>query len=346
MNIDSDRLTDQLQKGLAPVYLVCGEETLVIEECCDAIREQARIAGYTERSIATVESGFDWNSLLSLTQSLSLFAERRLLEVRISNGKPGENGGQLLMELAARPPADTLLLVITGKLDKKTRESGWAKALEEAGIAVTVWPLDARCLPAWIEGRMRHRKLRAEPGVAAVLAYHMEGNLLAAAQEIDKLALLYGQDEIRVTDVEGILADNTRFTVYGLADSCVAGDARSAVRILERLRAEGVEPILIIWALAREARSMAQMSAQIAQGRPETGVFQAHRVWANRRPLVAAALRRFRAPRWLVMLTRSARIDRIIKGRAKGDAWIEIESLVLAFCGVRTNAAAERLGPV
>ncbi len=345
MRIDSDHLMDQLKKGLAPVYLVCGEETLVIEECCDAIREQARLAGYVERSIATVENGFDWNSLLSSTQSLSLFAERRLLEVRIPNGKPGE-GGQILMELAARPPADTLLLVVTGKLDKQTREGGWAKALDEAGIAVTVWPLDAKRLPAWIEGRMRQNKLRAEPGVVAVLAYHMEGNLLAAAQEVDKLALLYGEDEIRVADVEEILADNTRFTVYGLADSCLAGDARSALRILERLRAEGVEPILIIWALVREMRAMAQMSAQIAQGRPEAGVFQAHRVWANRRPLVAKALRRFRAPRWLAMLTRAARIDRIIKGRAIGDVWMEIESLVLALCGVRTNAAAERLGPV
>jgi len=345
MNIDSDRLADQLHQGLAPVYLICGDEPLIVEECCDAIRAHARPAGYVERSVASVESGFDWNSLLSAAQSLSLFAERRILEVRIPNGKPGEIGARTLTELAAQPPADTLLIVVTGKLDKPTREGGWAKVLGDAGVAITVRPLDAQRLPGWIERRMRLRSLRAEAGVVDLLAYHMEGNLLAVAQEVDKLALLYGEGEIRVADVEDILADNTRFTVYGLADACLAGDARSAVRILESLRAEGVEPILILWALTREARSMAQVSAQIAQGRPEAGVLQAHRIWANRRPLVAKALHRFRPARWLVMLMRAGRIDRIIKGRAQGDLWSEIESLVLAFCGVRTQTAgADRSG--
>lgn len=345
MQIDPDRLNDQLRNGLAPAYLVCGDEPLVIQECCDAIRKRAIEAGYSERSVVNVESGFDWESIRFSTQSLSLFAERKLLEVRIPNGKPGEEGSRILTQLAANPPVDTLLMVVTGKLDKQTRESGWVKTLGEAGVAVMAWPIDAEKLPQWIERRMRSKGLRAGAGVASLLAYHMEGNLLAAAQEVDKLALLYGDEEIREEEVEKFLADNTRFTVFGLADACLAGDAQSAVRVLESLRAEGVEPILILWALAREARTMAQISAQIGAGRPEAGVLQAHRIWANRRPLVVKALRRIRATRWPAILVRAERIDRIVKGRAQGNAWQEIESLVLAFCGVRVLAATgERSG--
>ncbi len=338
MQIDPDRLNDQLRKRLAPVYLISGDEPLVIQECCDAIRQRASEAGYVERHVLNVDGAFDWESLRSSSQSLSLFAERRLLEVNMPNGKPGADGGRILAELAANPAADTLLMVITGKLDKQTRESGWAKSLDDAGVAVMIWPISVERLPEWIERRIRSKGLRVETGVTNLLAYHMEGNLLAAAQEVDKLALLYGDAEVRLADVEAMLADNTRFTVFGLADSCLAGDARSAVRVLESLRAEGVEPILVLWALVREARSMAQIAAQIADGRPEAGVLQAHRVWASRRPLVVKALRRLKARRWPAILVRAARIDRLVKGRAKGNAWQEIESLVLAFCGVRVLA--------
>ncbi len=340
MQIDSDRLPELLRKGLVPVYLVCGDEPLLVDECCEAIRDAARAADYAERHVTIVGSGFDWNDLLLSTQSLSLFSRARLLEVRVPSGKPGEHGARILSQLAARPPADTILLVVTGKLDKQAREGGWAKSLEQAGALVTVRSLDAQHLPGWIEHRMALRGLHAEPGVADLLAYHMEGNPLAAAQEVDKLALLYGDGMVRTADLENFLADNTRFTVYGLADTCLEGDGRLAIRILESLRTEGVEPILVLWALAREARNMAQIAAQIAQGRPESGVFQTHRIWASRRSLVTKALRRFRPVQWQVMLVRAARIDRIIKGRAEGDAWTDIESLVLALCGVRVQAAA------
>ncbi|MHB8255701.1 MAG: DNA polymerase III subunit delta [Acidiferrobacterales bacterium] len=340
MQIDSDRLPGLLGKGLAPVYLVCGDDPLLVDESCEAIRQAARAAGYAERSVTSVGSGFDWNDLLLSSQSLSLFSRARLLEVRMPNGKPGEHGTRILSQLAAHPPADTILLVITGKLDRQTREGGWAKTLEEAGVLVGIRPLDGQRLPGWIEQRMALRGLRGESGVADLLAYHTEGNPLAAAQEVDKLALLYGDGVVRVAEVENLLADNTRFTVFGLADTCLAGDGRSAIRVLESLRAEGLDPILVLWALAREARTMAQIATQIAQGRSESGVFQAHRVWASRRPMVTKALRRFRPTQWLGMLVRAARIDRIIKGRAEGDAWTEIESLVLALCGIRTQAAA------
>lgn len=346
MRIDPERLPGHLahsaQGGLAPVYLVYGDEPLLLDECCSAIRRRAQELGFGERSVYTVESGFDWNDLYASTQAMSLFAERRLLELRLPGGKPGDTGAKLLAQLAQQPAPDTLLLVVAGKLDKAGRESAWARALDEAGVSVAVWPLEAARLPAWITARMHAHKLQAEPGVVDLLAYHLEGNLLAAAQEIDKLALLAQDGRVRLADVEECLSDNARFNVYGLVDACLQGQAATAARMLASLRAEGVEPILVLWALAREVRAMAQISSQLAQGRAEASVFQANRVWSNRKALVTQALRRLRPAHWLALLVRAARIDRVLKGRAQGDVWQELEVLALAVCGLRPLATPER----
>jgi DNA polymerase III subunit delta len=344
MRIDSERLSGHLanisEANLAPVYLVYGDEPLLVDECCSAIRRRAQELGFSERSVHTVESGFDWNDLYASTQAMSLFAERRVLELRLPGGKPGDTGAKLLAQLAQAPAPDTLLLVIAGKLDKAGRESAWARALDEAGVSVAVWPLEAARLPAWITARLSARKLQAEPGVVELLAYHLEGNLLAAAQEVDKLALLAQDGRVRLTDVEESLSDNARFNVYGLVDACLQGQAAAAARMLASLRAEGVEPILVLWALGRELRAMAQISSQLAEGRAEAGVFQANRVWSNRKSLVTQALRRLRPAHWLALLVRAARIDRVLKGRAEGDVWQELEALALAVCGIRPLATS------
>ena len=346
MRIDPERFSAHLVQATAdslrPVYLIYGDEPLLVDECCHAIRKRARELGYVERSVHTVESGFDWNDLYAATQSLSLFAERRLLELRLPSGKPGDAGAKMLIQLAQQPAPDTILLVIAGKLDKAGRESAWASALDAAGASIAVWPLHATQLPAWIDARLQTLHLRPEPGVVELLAHYMEGNLLAAAQEIDKLALLAQGGVVRLSDVQDSLSDNARFNVYGLVDACLQGAAASAARMLVSLRAEGVEPILILWALGRELRAMAQISAQLAQGRPEASVLQANRVWSNRRALVTQALRRLRPAQWLVLLVRAARVDRVLKGRAPGDVWQELEALVLAVCGIRPMVGAAR----
>ena len=346
MRIDPERLSAHLAQATAdslqPVYLVYGDEPLLVDECCNALRSRARDLGYAERSVHTVESGFDWNDLYAATRSLSLFAERRLLELRLPTGKPGDAGAKMLIQLAQQPAPDTILLVIAGKLDKAGRESAWASALDAAGASIAVWPLPAAQLPAWIGARLQALRLRPEPGVVELLAHYMEGNLLAAAQEIDKLALLAEGGVVRLSDVQDSLSDNARFNVYGLVDACLQGAAASAARMLVSLRAEGVEPILVLWALGRELRAMAQISSQLAQGRPEASVLQANRVWSNRRALVTQALRRLRPAQWLVLLVRAARVDRVLKGRASGDVWQELEVLVLAVCGIRPMASAER----
>jgi DNA polymerase-3 subunit delta len=337
MSINPEQLARQLERGLAPVYLVSGDEPLLVDECSEAIRARARAEGYGEREIMTVESGFDWGSLTVSSQSLSLFAERRLLELRLPTGRPGEAGAEALAALAQTPSPDLVLLVIAGKLDKTQRDSSWVRAIEAAGTHVQIKPLDAGRLPAWISQRLAARGLKPEPGVVDLLAWNLEGNLLAAAQEVAKLAMLCGQGVVRRADVEDSLADSSRFNVFGLVDACLQGEIPSARRMLLSLRADGTEPILVLWALARELRTLAALAQEVARGKSESAALA--RVWQNRRAVVAKALRRHRLPAWLGFVRRAARLDRILKGRVAGDTWLELERLLLTVAGLQAFAA-------
>ena len=395
MQVNPDQLVSQLRRRLAPVYFVHGDEPLLVREAADTIRAAATAAGFSERQVLTVESGFDWNSLSAATQNLSLFAERRLIELHMPTGKPGEAGAQQLVRYAAAPPPDTLLLVIAGKLEKATRESRWAKALDAAGAAVIVWPIETAQLPGWIARRMLARGLKPGAGVTELLAYHMEGNLLACDQEIEKLAMLWGTSAavpatapgvalppaslpspdaalplpsrdgvmpregrdgperppslessaagapraVAVEEIEGALSDNARFSVFQLADATLKGEARVAMRMLESLRAEGMEPVLVLWALTREARALASLSVRVAAGESAEQALDAARVWSRRKPLVRQALKRLAPAAWLGVLQRAARVDRVIKGRATGDTWRELQNLALAMSGLKPLSA-------
>ena len=341
MQISPDQLPRHLQRGLAPIYFVYGEEILLVEESCRAIREAAHAAGYAERQVMTVESGFDWNGLFASLQSLSLFSERRLLELRLPTGKPGETGATILTEIVAQPPADVVFMVTCGKLEKAARESKWAKALEGAGVAVPVYPLEAAQWPAWIRRRMEAQGLQPGPGVVDLLTHLMEGNLLACAQEIDKLAMLLGGGEVGLDDIEGNLSDNARFNVFALADAGLRGEAAAVDRILASLRGEGVEPVLILWALSREIRELAQMARLVAAGQPAARAMDARRVWTKRKPLVSAALKRLSLESCQRLLQRAARADRILKGRAAGDIWQELQCLALGMCGLRLGTCRQ-----
>lgn len=335
MQINTDQLANHLKRGLAPVYFVYGEELLLVEEGCQAIRAAAQAAGYRDRQLLTVESGFDWNGLFAATRSLSLFAERRLIELRLPTGKPGETGAKILVEIAAQPPADTVLLVSSGKLDKATREAKWVKALESTGVSVVAYPLEPAQWPAWIRRRMEAQGLQPGPGVVDLLAHLMEGNLLACAQEIEKFSLRFGAGAVGLDDVEDNLGDNARYNVFALVDASLRGEAAIVERILASLRGEGVEPILVLWALAREARELAQMADLMVSGQPVTRVLEAHRVWVKRKPLVGGALKRLSSRASQDLLQRAARTDRILKGRGTGDVWQELQCLALSMSGLK-----------
>lgn len=337
MRIDSAQLAQQLAQALAPVYLLSGDEPLLLDECCAAIRARAAADGY-ERNVYTVESGFDWNDLFAAMHAPSLFAPRSLYELRIPSAKPGEVGAKMLAQLAEHPPAQTVLLVVCAKLDKTALQSKWVQALEAAGVGIALWPIEAARLPLWLTQRMQARGVQAAPGVAELLAYHMEGNLLAAAQEIDKLALLFGAQRVELEDIAASLSDNSRFSVYAWVDACIGGDSADCLRKLARLRTDASEPALMIWALVREVRSLAQMAQAVKKGKPVAAVLQEYYVWAQRKPVVTKALQRLSAGAWLGILSRAAHAERVLKGRAAGDIWFELELLSLACGGVRTVA--------
>lgn len=337
MQLHADQLSAHLKRGLAPIYFISGDEPLAAQECGDAIRAAAQAAGFQERTVCTVESGFDWSAFYADTRAGSLFAARRLIELRLPTGKPGEEGARTLVELCDDPSPDILLLVLTGKLDKQARAAKWAAALERAGIAITLYPVEARQLPGWIERRMRARALTPGPGVAEMLARYTEGNMLACAQEIDKLAML-GARSVNVDDIAGDLGDSARFSIYALADAALAGNSAAVLRIIRSLRAEGEAPVLVLWALAREIRELARMAQAIAGGRAESQVLDEFRVWQRRKPLVHKALARTTLAQWQDLVGAAARADRVLKGRRAGDTWLTLEGLALALGGCRSVA--------
>lgn len=320
-----DQLSRHLNRGLAPVYLLAGEEHLQLMEAGDAIRARARQAGYTEREVFHVEPGFDWAGLQAACDSLSLFAERRLIELRMPGGKPGVQGAKALEAYARRPPDDTLLLILCGKLDKGAQASAWFKAVEAAGVVLQVWSPTPEQMPDWIEARMCARGLEPEDEAVRLLAERVEGNLLAAAQEIDKLVLLNGPGPVSAEAVLAAVADSARYTVFDLTDAALAGDSARAVRVLETLRAEGVESLLVLWALTLDVRRLTALAEGGAPEQVLRGVPPKHRA------LVQRAVGRYPPQAWRRLLGQCARADRTIKSTSGGKPWDELLQLTIAL---------------
>jgi DNA polymerase-3 subunit delta len=338
MKLYPDKLNAHLKSDLLPIYFFSGDEPLQLGEAADAVRRVAREQGYTEREVMHAEKGFDWNELLAASNAMSLFAEKRVIDLRLPTGKPGKDGGAALVEYAERPPEDTVLLISSGKVDKRSQSAKWYKALDKVGATLQVWPVDANEMPKWLDQRLRSRGLQPERDAARLIAERVEGNLLAAAQEVDKLLLLNGEGPLSAEQVEAAVADSARFDVFGLVDAVLIGNVSRLTRMLDGLRGEGVEPILVLWALTREIRSLADMAAQIETGKGIDGVLS--RVWGNRKGPVKAGLQRHNRVRWQQMLRRAARLDRVIKGAAVGNAWDELLQLSLMMAGTRLFRAA------
>ena len=319
MKLAPERLAAHLKGTLAPVYLVAGDEPLQREEAADALRAAARAQDYTDREVFTAERGFDWNALLSAGASLSLFATRRLLEINLP-GKPGVEGAKALTAFASDPPPDTLLLVVSQ--EKPERNAAWVDALERAGAYVQVWPLEPRQVPAWVAQRLRSRGLDPAPDAVALIAERVEGNLLAAAQEVDKLVLLHPAGPLDAEAVAQAVADSARYDAFKLVDAALAGDLPRTVRVLEGLKAEGEEPVMILGALVRQIKELASLAAAIEAGQVPQRVLAG--IWERRRPLVQGALRRRKSRGWQRLLKRALRADFVLKGQAPGRAWDEL----------------------
>lgn len=339
MRLKTDQLAQHLQRGVQPLYTVFGEETLLALEAADAIRSAAKQAGYTEREVLTVETGFNWSRLAASGGSLSLFGDRRLLEIRIPSGKPGTEGARALQELCAALPPDTVTLVTLPKLDKQAQAAKWFKALESAGTSVSAAAVERSRLPAWIGARLAAQGQQVDAGTLQFLADQVEGNLLAAHQEVQKLALLFPPGRIALEAVKDAVLDVARFDVFKLGDALLAGDAARLARILEGLRGEGVEPVLVLWALAREIRTLARLRGGMRRGASLAQLMREAWIWESRQPLVERAVKRLSEAELLAALAQAAKIDRMIKGMARGDVWDELLQVSLAAAGVRTATA-------
>jgi DNA polymerase-3 subunit delta len=344
---------EQRLKGdpLAPVWLIASSEPLLLLEACDALRARARALGYSEREVFDADARFDWDQLAASGAALSLFATRRLLEVRLPTGKPGKEGGAAIEAFCRQPPPDVMLLVAAGDWSRG-HEGGWSRAIESAGHAVVLWPPKPHELPAWIAARLRSRGIEATPDAVELLAARIEGNLLAAAQEVDKLALLLGGGSVDagrsrhpasrdtgpsldVAGIESLVADCARFDVFRLADTALAGDAPRALRMLAGLRAEGEQPVAVLSWLASQVQVLALLAATQEAGGNLAQAMTAARVWDSKQPLFKRALARGSAAQFERLLADCARIDRIGKGRAHGDAWVELERLTVGIAAPR-----------
>ena len=331
MKIHPEKLDKFLSGTLAPVYLIAGNEPLLINETADAVRHAAVEAGFGDRELLSVERGFDWNRLAASASNMSLFGDRQLVELRMPTGKPGRDGSAALVNFVGNTNPDILLLVLCGKLDRGSANSKWVKALDAAGVFVQIYPVGLDRLPGWIGTRMRQVGLIPDREAIAVLVDRVEGNLLAAKQEIDKLLLLNGPGNVDADAVTEAVADSSRFDVFQLVDSVLEGNASRGLRILDGLHAEGMEPPLIVWALSRELRSLAVMAHHLLEGKTADAVMSAAKVWPRRRSLIDKALQRHSAASLRGMVEQIGRADRMSKGALTGNAWEEFAALIVAL---------------
>jgi len=337
MRIDSEQLGQHLARGLRPLYLVYGEELLLALEASDRIRAKALEQGFSERRVLIVEPGFDWGELAMLSNSLSLFAPKRVLDLRIPTGKPGKEGSEALQSLAASLPADTVTLVTLPGVDRQSQSSKWFQALDQSGLVVQAAVIKRERLGQWIASRLSQQGQTADAQTIELLIDRVEGNLMAAYQEVQKLALLFGAGPLRFEEVKQAVVDVARFNVFDIGAALLRGDRAHFVRILDGLQAEGAAAPLVLWAIAEEARTLAKVQAATARGQPLAQVLRDARVWGARQDLMPAALRRLSQSQLIAALRRAADIDRMIKGLASGDAWDALLQLGLELTAATAN---------
>ena len=340
VRLSADQLPAALSRTLAGIYLVSGDEPLLVGEAADAIRAAARAAGYADRTGFFIDRSFAWDELKFASQSLSLFAERRLFELRMPSGKP-DKGAQQLADLAAQPPPDVVCLVVTDKLDKKAGDAAWVRTIEKHGVWVPIRPVDTAALPAWLRARAKRLNVELEPAASQLIVDRVEGNLLAAKQELEKLSLLSDGAPISADLVLRSVGDSARYDVFQLAEAAAAGDAARALRVLLGLKSEGVEPTLILWALVRELRGLWQARERERLRSAERG--SGWNLAATPSPRALSRVRELPLAR---LLMQASHADRVIKGLAAGDAWSEVTGLTCGLAGALQAAPESGRVPV
>jgi DNA polymerase-3 subunit delta len=323
----------QVKRGLSPIYLITGDEPLQVAESTDAIRQQARAMGFEERLVFHADSSFDPSDLSAAAGAMSLFATQRLLELRLS-AVPSKAIGEALVAYAEDPPPDTVLMITAPKLDGAKKKSAWYRAIDRAGAVVTVWPTEVTQLPKWVEQRMRERGLTPDSEAVAMIVQRVEGNMLAAAQEVDKLALLLGDGQVSAEGVVQAVADSARFDVFKLTESALDGDAARFARILDGLRGEGTAAAMVLWALHRDIAQLHTMRERLTEGANVDALLNEWRIWDRQKPRWRTALTRTSLASCRALLSGCAVTEEVVKGGRKGDAWQSLRALGLTLAGV------------
>jgi DNA polymerase-3 subunit delta len=333
MELRHNQLALHLERNLASLYVIHGDEPLFAIEAGDAIRRAARRAGCEEREVFVAESGFRWDAFVAANANLGLFGSRKMIDLRIPSGKPGVEGARALEAWAASPNPDHIALVTLPRLDRAAQQTAWFSALAAAGVTIAVYPLERDELPAWIAARLGAQRQRAMPPTLAFLADRCEGNLLAAKQEIEKLALLLPEGDLEQAAVEDAIADVARYDVFAASEAWLAGDAARTLRVLSVLEAEGEAVTLAVWQMGEDVHALASVIAQVRDGVPSGVAIRNARVWGKRQAALGEAVRRVPPAQIPGMLAALARLDALAKGLGRGNPWDDLAALALVLCG-------------
>jgi DNA polymerase-3 subunit delta len=333
VKLNAHQLGSHLSSGVAPLYLVSGDEPLLVSEVLDSIRAAAAREGYAEREIQIAERSFKWADFGGGLKNLSLFSTRRLVELRLPTGKPGVEGARFLTELADEPTPDTVIIVTTPALDSRAAKSKWVSTLARKGVWIALRRPDPASMPAWIAARLKKAGLSGDSEALELLAARVEGNLLAAKQEIDKLVLLVREGRVTVDAVRASVADGARFDVFQLTDAALAGNSARAARILLSLEKEGVAAPLVLWSLAREIGVVADVVYRRECGVSAGKAMTDAGVWSSRQTLVGRAVRSNDVGSAKKLVAKACVTDRIVKGARKGQPWNAIMELTIALSG-------------
>lgn len=337
MRINHDQLASKLSQKLGPLYVITGDEPLAQMESLDALRTTARKLGFEERLSFTVERGFNWQQLTASGQEMSLFATRRIVEVHIASGKPGTDGSKALQGYAARLPDDTLTIITLPKLDKQGQASTWFSALEKAGDVVMLNDVDIDRLPQWIANRLKTQSQHTDSNTLAFMASQIEGNLLAAHQEIQKLGLLYPAGQLSEANVRDAIFNVSRFDAFQLGDAMMTGDIARTARILDGLEAEGTQPIALLGMLTWSLRGVFKVKRAEAMGENIASAMQEAKIWGDRQVMVRKMLSRVSLGQLQAAMVKLAEIDRLAKGLGVGTPWLEISRLCIGLAKTRAR---------
>lgn len=337
MRLAQAQLDTHLKQGLQAVYVLVGDEPLAQRECLDAIRAAARTQGFDERTSLTVERNFNWQQIQNFGQSISLFSSRRLLELNIPSGKPGIEGGKALQALATKALPDTTVIIILPALEREAKNSAWFTALETQAQTITLNEIDAAHLPKWIAGRLAQQGQHASTQTLEFLAHQVEGNLLAANQEVQKLGLLYPQGELSDAIVRESVLNVSRYDAFQLGEAVLQGDAARTARILQGLQDEGENAVAVMSPLMWVLRPLVRIKQAEMRGENVTGAMTSARIYGDRQALVKRALSRLSLRQLEAALQKLAEIDKTAKGVLPGDAWLEISRLCFGLARVRSR---------